>query len=221
MQIGTKRGEKGNAILEFALIGSFLIPLLLGAFTLGLFFARAHQNAQVCRDAAHMFSDNIDFSQPSNQTIVGRLAAGMGLAKDSIGTIDPNGQGVVILSQIIHVGLNECLAGGFTSSTGCPNYDQHVFMKRIVIGNATLRSSAFGTPSASIVQPDGRIKPSDYTRSGSALVNSAVVLNDLNLARGQYTYATETYFAMPEMAAFAKSLSSTAGLKGTGTYNLF
>jgi len=160
--------------------------------------SRAIQVSQVARDSAHMFFDGVDFSVTGNQQVIGRLGLGMGLASDSLGTIDTNGNGVVILTQMLMVGDAECTAGGYPSGTTCPNRNQLVIEKRIVIGNTARRSSSFGSPSVPI-QADGSILPSDYCTDASAVVTAGAPPNNLGLASGQYTYGVESYFIMPEL----------------------
>src|ERR1017187_8904082 len=109
----SKSRQKGNSIIEFALVAPFMVTALLGVVGIGMTLARAIQVNQVTRDTGHMFFDGVDFSQTSNQNIVGRLAYGMGLASDNVGGINTSGNGTIILSQIIKVGANECTNGGY------------------------------------------------------------------------------------------------------------
>jgi hypothetical protein len=194
--------EKGNSLIEFALVLPFLVLALLGVVGVGMTLSRGIQVTQVTRDTGHMFFDGVDFSLAGNQQIVGRLAYGMGLASNAQGVIDTSGNGIVILSQIIKVGPIECLNAGYASILLCPNYNQLAIEKRIVIGNSGLRSSTFGTPSSALVQSDGTISPHDYCTDPSVLVSSTSTVSSLNLTADHYTYAVESYFVVPSLGGF-------------------
>lgn len=196
------QGRNGNVILEFAAVGPLMVIILLGVVGVGFTLSRSIQVTQVTRDAGKLFFDGVDLATPGNQRLVGRLGNGMGLANDATGTIDTTGNGVVILSQIIKVGGNECAAGGYPSVGTCPNYNQLVIQKRIVIGNASLRASSFGSPQQSLITADGSILPSDFVRDASVLVPLTATPQILNLATGQFTYGSESYFRMPPLLNF-------------------
>ena len=198
----TNRRENGNSILEFSIIAPFMVTALLGTIGVGFTLGRAIQINQVTRDSGHMFFDGVDFSQTANQKIIGRLSYGMGLASDPVGTINTSGNGVVILTQIIQVGATECANGGYSSVGSCPNYNDLVIEKRIVIGNSSLLNSAYGTPSAGLITSDGSITPNDYCTSSSAVVTTGSRASNLNLVGGQYTYVVEAYFVTPTLSGF-------------------
>lgn len=189
-------------MIEFALVLPFLVLALLGVVGVGLTLSRGIQVTQVARDTGHMFFDGVDFSLAGNQQIVGRLAYGMGLASNGQGVIDTNGNGTVILSQIIKVGAIECTNAGYATVFVCPNYNQLVIEKRIVIGNSGLRTSAFGTPSAAVLQSDGSILPHDYCTDSSVLVSATSTASSLNLTADHYTYAVESFFIVPSLGGF-------------------
>jgi hypothetical protein len=173
-------------MVEFALVLSFIMPLLLYTFQLGMNLSRSIQVRTVNRDAGSMFVRNIDFSQPINQQILVRIAQGLGITLTG-------GYGVVILSQVMYVGDNECVAGGFTANVGsCPNYNKYVFTKRFVIGNAPLWASSFGTPAAALIASDGTIPMSKYLTDSTCVANGFGAL--LTLTGGEYSYVSETYF---------------------------
>ena len=183
-------------MIEFALVVSFAMPLLLCAFELGMTLSRSIQVRTVNRDAGAMFVRNIDFSLPGNQQILVRLAKGLGITLNG-------GSGVVILSQVMYIGDNECLAGGLSPDPGdCPNYNQYGFVKRFLIGNAALRTSAFGTPSASDIASDGTIGSQSYLTDPTCVAAGFGSL--LTLSPGEVSYISETFqnstgFTMPGM----------------------
>jgi hypothetical protein len=65
---------------------------------------------------------------------------------------------------VLHRGIHRYAAvygrrtAGNTGS--CPNLGQYVFIQRVVVGNASLFSSPFGTPSAGIIGTSGNIASS-------------------------------------------------------------
>ncbi len=62
-----KGGESGNTLVEFALCLSFLTPLLLGLFSIGMNLTRNMQVTQVSRSTGLMYVRQIDFSIQQNQ----------------------------------------------------------------------------------------------------------------------------------------------------------
>lgn len=176
---------------------------LLGVVGIGLTLGYAIQVNQLTRDTGHMFFDGVDFSLTSNQNIVGRLSNGMGLASDSVGDINATGNGVIVLTQVIEVGANECnLANLSANTSSCPNLGQLVIEKRIVIGNSSLRTSSFGSPTAALIQSDGSITPSNYCTNSSVVVPSTSAAATLSLAADQYSFIVESYFVTPALSRF-------------------
>jgi hypothetical protein len=184
-------------MLEFALVISFAMPLLLYTFELGMALSRSIQVRTVNRDAGAMFVRNIDFSLPGNRQMLVRLARGLGIQ-------DGGGDGVVILSQVMYVGDNECLAGGFAPGSGsCPNYEQYVFVKRYLLGDSSLRSSSLGTPSGNLIASDGTIGSRNYLTDPSCV--AANFGGILTLSPGEVSYISETFrantgFSMPGLS---------------------
>jgi hypothetical protein len=199
----SKSRQKGNAILEFAVVAPFMVTALLGVVGIGLTLGHAIQVNQLTRDTGHMFFDGVDFSATSNQTIVGRLSNGMGLASDAVGDINTSGSGAVILTQVIEVGANECnMANLAANNSACPNLGSLVIEKRIVIGNSGLRTSAFGTPTPSLLRADGSILPVDYCTNASVVVPTTSAAGNLNLPADQYSFIVESYFVTASLSAF-------------------
>lgn len=178
----------GNVALEFVLVTVFLfVPLLLGLLDVGLDLAIKIQANQVARDVGHMFARAIDFSQPSNQDVIVRLARGLGLQRTG-------GEGVVILSEITFIGESQCTAAGLSLSD-CVNYNMPVIRRRITIGNASLRQSRFGTPDADLLDASGYVL--NYLTEPSA---RAVPFSQLMaLEPGEVAYVVETYFRTPDL----------------------
>ena len=119
------------------------------------------------------------------------------------------GNGVLILSEIIHIYAADCAGGGYTNAQ-CVNLDQNVFLNRIVIGNSTLRQSNFGTPNPAYLTANGNIGPTDYlTKSDDVATN----FTSISLADGQVAYVVEGYFASPLLSFLGNwDQNGTAGV---------
>lgn len=178
--------QRGNTIVEFALVSMFLIPLLLGTVNVGMNLSRSIQVTQVSRDAGHMYVRFVDFSLDANKDIVVRLAQGLGMTRDG-------GNGEVTLSKVLFVGELECQAGGF-ETWECPNYGYPVITQRQTIGNPDLAQSALGDPPAELMDPAGDI--ADYLTEVS--VRASNFNNILQLQDGEFAYVSEAFFSSPE-----------------------
>ena len=187
-----KRSHKaGTAGLEFALSTVFWVPLLLGTSVFGFNLIRAIQVTQIARDVAHMHAYGLDFSDVNNKAIAIRLARGLDITTTG-------GNGVIIISTLMSIGAAQCTAAGLAAdATNCPNINQLVFIRRIVIGNAALRASDFGTPSPAIIDGQGHIVAPNYLTNTSARATGFSGL--MAMAAGQVAYVAEAYFASPEL----------------------
>lgn len=199
-----RRRERGSALIEFLVcVGLFWIPLFLGLCQFGFKLIQAVTVTQVCRDTGHMYAYGIDFSQTSNQYLLASFAPSL--------NIDPTGAGgtsVVILFTANYIDTAECQAGGYAST--CPNVGQIVFTSQVIVGNANLHTSAYGTPttnSSGVVLP-GSPSTSGYLNQPSALVKN---FPNISLSTGttgqQYAYISEMY---------SQSTSMNLFLPGTG-----
>jgi hypothetical protein len=208
------RGQRGNEMIEFALLSVFLVPLLLWTFIAGMNLIRVIQSQQICRELAGLYIGGLDFSTYTAESLAVTLSQGYGL---NVGTgfssgvsnmydNDTNGgNGYVVVSEIMYVGSNTCAA--LPSGTTCTNENQYVFVQRVDFGNNNLTingataASAFGTPTATET-PYGNIE-NYLTDSGAVAANFGSFLNSA-LADGQVIYVVETWFASPDLnfAAF-------------------
>jgi len=194
-----RKRQGGNELIEFALVATFLLPLLFGTVVIGLNLSRSVQVTQVSRDAGHMYSRGVDFSDAANQRVIERLAQGLNIRVGG-------GSGVVILSTVTFIGEAQCTAAGL-STVSCTNLNYPVITNRIVIGNASARASAFGTPSSSLIASDGDV--ANYITESSARANGFNAV--LALQPGELAYVAEVYVP-----------SSDFGLPGyetTGVYS--
>ncbi len=176
-----RKRQGGNELIEFALVGSALLPVLFGVIVVGLNLTRSIQVAQVSRDAGHMYALHVDFSDTNNKNILVRLAQGLNITATG-------GNGVIILSTVTFISEADCTAGGLTSSQ-CTNMNQCVFTHRIVVGNTGVRASAFGTPNPTLIDTVGNV--SNYMKDASArAVGFSAVLP---LESGDVAYVSEAY----------------------------
>jgi hypothetical protein len=175
--------QSGSTMIEFCLSTVLWTSILMGLCTVGLNLIRALQVEQVCRDAGRLYSAGLDFTQSGNQNLLIMLAAGMNVTTSG-------GNGVFIFSTVEYIDTPQC--------SSCPNLGQYVFVQRIVVGNASLFSSPFGSPAAGIIGSSGNIASSDYLTNASA--RAAAFGNVISLAGGQIAYLTETYFSSPDFA---------------------
>jgi len=176
------------------------------------------QAEQMCRDIGHMYSDGVDFTQTTPQSIIVQLGAGTGITATG-------GNGVVILSQIETVYQADCTAAGISP---CTNQGQPVFTQRIVVGNSSLISSAFGTPNPAILNSSGNILPSVYLSNADPSVRAngfEALLDAASIsaggsgtppaqAQGEVAYVVEVYVKYPDIGYLGWS---TAG----GAYSRF
>jgi hypothetical protein len=203
--------QSGTATIEFAFcVGLFWLPLFLGATQFGFELIQAIQVTQVCRDAGHLYAYGISFSQSSNQYLLASFAPNL--------NVDPTGQGgtsVVILSTVNYIDLAECQAGGYIST--CPNYGNIVFTNRLVVGNAGLHASVFGTPttdsSGTGKVPSGGPTTNGYLNQTNDVVESFPNISLSTGSTGQQTaYISEMYSQSSSLSWFLPSGPWVSGI---------
>ena len=131
--------QRGNAIIELALLGLPMVGMLMGTVVVGLNIGRSIQTAQVNRDAGSMYVRGVDFSATFNRNILIRLGQGLGLA-------NTGGRGVVYLSKITWIPASKCVALG--NPAGCNSNTHAAFA-------ADLR---FNTVSAVVIAPEAIVR---------------------------------------------------------------
>jgi hypothetical protein len=192
LPVHRKRGETGSAMVEFLLAtGLLIIPIFFGIIIIGLSLIVANQVTEVCRDTGHMFAYYVDFSQSASQLLVTQqLAQGLGMTPTG-------GKGVIYLSTITYVDSTSCAAAGLQSdTTNCPNVNQFVVIKRLVIGNPSVQPAAFAPSiNPSIITSNGSISSANYLTDNS--VRAANFVNVINLTVGQYAYVSEMFVNPP------------------------
>ncbi len=170
--------------MEFALVIVFLVPLMMGTFSVGMTLGRTIQVTQVARDAGLMYARWVDFSLDASKRLLVQLANGLGMTTDG-------GSGVVRLSKVTYIDTPDCTGAGL-STGNCPNYQHYVIVQRQVVGNDSLYASRIGTPSPTGMDSSGNVL--DIIRNTSAQTinwsDSGIVL-----PTGKYAFVVEAYFS--------------------------
>ena len=210
-----KNRSRGVSAIEFAFSLLVMGPLVLGTGVMGINMIRALQVVQLARDAGHMYARGIDFSLPGNQTVLADLGSNVGLS-----TTAGTGNAVVIFSSLTYIDKNACAAAGAVDASGnptaaCTNYTKWVFAQRLVVGNTSVHSGNFGSPSGVTIGADGKISASDQaTKAGDQATFSGVNPYSVNngvasgLPSGQVLYLAEASalgFNMPPFVGNAKT----------------
>ena len=207
----------------------FLVPMLLGAFVVGLNIIKNLQANQVVRDLDSIYIHGGDFSTYPMQQLAQRLAQGLNLQFPAFsnGTINAqantstSGDGLVWVSQIMYIGATtdpNCVAVG---ASNCTNHDSFVFTQRIVFGNSNLssvRASVLGDPTGATLTNGGIVQ--NYVTDSSAQLSTSgeAALKTLwqtksngqtPLTDGQVVYVVEGYF---RTASFSLGSVSSKGV---------
>ncbi len=185
-------------MVEFVLCMLLWVPFFLGMWMIGINLIRAIEVTEVCRDAAHMSAFGIDFSTTGNQAVLQKVAQGI--------DISATGSGVVILSTVTMIGDSDCTAAGLDPNGSCTNNHQHVFTRQIIIGNSSVRASAFGTPKPGDIDSNGNIAPGTYLTDTTCVAKG--FSNLMTLASGQYAYMAEMTVNSPDLSNAASSARS-------------
>jgi len=187
------RSQKGSFMVEFAIVGWTLFLMMAGVLQLGLNMSRAMTAAAVARDANVLTVRGIDLSQSSNQQLIARAAAGLGLSQSGSWTPSSSGTAAVYITKVILVGPIECGNGvsNFDGTTAtCPNLNKYVIAMRIGMGNTTQWSSAVGSP-ASTPGSNGYLLDSQICTVAGNVTTSFPT--DLSLTADQYTWVSEVF----------------------------
>jgi hypothetical protein len=210
-----KRNERGNSVLEFAIVMALLVPMFAGMVTLSMALARDIQVSNVCRDAVVLLvrsvtdpNSGLDLSQTQNQRIIVAAANGLNMASDAQDDPSSTGGGVVILSQVILVGPQQCDVGIVPNPSGvpntslpndgwspsnCPNFGQYVFAYRVVIGNGTRWSSTLGSPPSADIASNGTISAAYIASDTSNRASNIGPGGVMTLSAGSYALISEMY----------------------------
>jgi len=222
-----KKTQKGQEIVEFALMAFILVPLFMGSFIVGMNLIRSIQCNQVTRDLVDMYIHGADFSTYPLQQEAARLAQGLNLqigssfTGNSTTNTSNSGNGFVSVSQIMWIGSTtsaNCVAVG---AANCANHDSFVFTQQIQFGNGGLNSMVtLNPPSGATISSNGDVQ--NYITDSHARLPSAAQTAMQNLwaanaatgqtalTDGQVVYIVECYFQSPDL--------SVGALAGNGVY---
>jgi hypothetical protein len=156
-----------------ALILPVLLFLVFGAITSGMTLDRHLSALQAVRCAGSMYARGADFSSLHNKNLLLMGAGGLGITATS-------GDGVIYLSAVVK------------AAPGTQNQNLLVLAERYVIGNSSFESSRIGTPSPSIVLPNGQVQDYENEPSARATLPAAFATIDLN----QRIYVVELSYSM-------------------------
>jgi Flp pilus assembly protein TadG len=208
-----KQLHRGGAMIEFMFLVPVWLPLLLGTLWLGSAMVRQLEVTQVVRDGGSLFSRGTDFSVAagSNADNTALNSVLPNLAGD-LGTVTSAGSGVFIFSTLVYVGNSVCASLGSaygtagspgTHTSRCTNYGKFVFTQQYAVGNANLRSSAFGAPASADLDTTNSYKIDSattyVTHSADAstfnLLPAPQELGSDGYQSGQSVYIVEAFFS--------------------------
>ncbi len=208
----SRRRQGGQELLEFGLLLTVMVPLLLGTFVTGISLVRGIQTNQMDRDMTDMYIHGADFSTYPMQQVAQRLARGLNLqigstfANNVQSNTGNTGDVLVTVTQIMYVGATtdgNCVAVG---AANCTNHDKFVFTERILFGNGTLATtnpSFFGNPGAGATITSAGVVQNYVTDANCVLPSAAqTAMQNLwqvsgggrtPLTDGRVVYSVETY----------------------------
>ncbi len=196
------RKQRGNVMVEFALVAPFLMAMLTGSFTMGMSLTKAVQASQLCRNANVLMVRAIDMSKTENKQILLRTGSGLGLNVAGTNTPDPNGKGVIILTKVVKVGDNACNLGITAwngNPTSCANHGLYVIGQRILIGNTSRWTSLTGTPSITSAA-DGSFTDNQIATSTGIRANGFPGI--VELENDDFVYVSEVFCDVSEISIF-------------------
>jgi Flp pilus assembly protein TadG len=216
LSIGGKKSERGNSMVEFAIVMPFWIALLFGMLAVGTNLTRTIQVIQTSRDLGNMYAQGTDFSASGFQNLItgggsppsASLVQGMNLNSAS-------GNAVIIFSKVRHV-----YAADIDCANTCANKNTDVFINRIIIGNSAMFTSALGNPKAADLNSAGNTlnpltEPLDKT-NGLLLFKAPYTIPS-----GKLAFVVEVYQASPDVSFLNFNLGSGLNLQfgNAGNYS--
>ena len=198
--IRRRQRERGNNILEFALVAIPTVLLMLGVVVLGIDLARSVEVAQVARDGGAMFVRGLDFSQTGNQQVMVRISGPLNMQTTG-------GDGLASMSKITFIPDASC---GQPTDASYPNctVGKNVLMLRIIFGNTSLPGSHYVT--AGNVSLDSQGNVANYATDPNAVISNFT--STLQLKPLEISYVTEVYFQTPDV-------NMQSFLNNTGVYS--
>jgi hypothetical protein len=147
-------------------------------------------------------SVSVDWSLASTQSVLLRTAPSLGLSNANTST----GNGIVILTKIVNVGPIECSIGIGNAFDGtqatCPNLGSYVISRRISIGNTSVGSSAYGSPSDT-PNSSGYLTDAQICSDTGNVIGTALPVNlQSSVGADQYTLVSELFVNTASMGVF-------------------
>jgi len=215
-------------MVEFALVAVLLVPMLIGAFVVGMNLIRRIQCNQVCRGLDSVYIHGGDFSTYPLQQEAQRLAQGLNLqiggsfAGNQQSNAANAGNGLVTVTQIMWIGSTTSANCVAVTAAKCTNANSFVYTQQIQFGNGTLANSStvtLGQCPAAIMNTSGVVQ--DYVTNAQAQIAGSAQANlqslwqvgngtTTPLTDGQVVYIVETYFQSPDL--------SVGSLSGNGVF---
>jgi hypothetical protein len=185
--IHKKRRERGNNVLEFALIALPTVLLMLGVVVMGIDLARSVEVAQLARDGGAMFVRGLDFSQAGNQQVLVRISGPLSMQLTG-------GNGLTSMSKITFIPDASCGQPTDASYSNCI-VGKNVLMQRIVFGNTSLPGSHYATAGNVTLDSQGNV--ANYATDPNAVISNFT--GTLQLKPLEISYVTEVYFLTPDV----------------------
>jgi hypothetical protein len=199
-----KRRNKGSFLIEMAIVSWLLIYMLIGSFQMGMMLVRGIQAGEICANGNVLEIRGIDMSQTLNQELLLRTAPTLGINQSGSWLPNSSGQGLVVLSQVYHVGPLECSAGvtDFDGTTAtCPNLGQNVIAMRINIGNTSQGTTVVGSPGDT--PGSNGFLTANQICVDTDNVASAGFASIITLTADQYTWVSEVFANSSNFNLFA------------------
>ena len=200
-----KNGERGNTMIEFAVVMPFWLAVLFGTVAMGTNLTRSIQVVQVSRDLANMYARGTDFSSAGFQNLItgdGGASASLVQGMD----LSAGGNAVIYLSQVRHVYSTD------PDCVSCGNAGKDVFVNQVVFGNTSLYSSYLG-PSP----PASDLDIHDNTKNPTTL--AADKTNQNALFPASYTMPGNGAVAFVVEVFMASQDVTFLGFTGAGNYS--
>ena len=199
-----ENGERGNTMMEFAVVMPFWLTVLFGTMAMGTNLTRTIQVVQVSRDLASMYAKGTDFSAAGFQNLI---TGGSGSASLVQGMdLSAGGNAVIYLSQVRHVYSTDA------DCASCANAGKDVFINQVVFGNTALFTSYLG-PSP----PASDLDTHDNTKNPTTL--AADMTNQKALFPASYPVPGNGTVAFVVEVFMASQDVKFLGFNGAGNYS--
>ncbi len=209
-----QRRQKGQEIIEFALVSLLYIPLFLGMFVTGMNLIASIQANNMVRNLGDLYIHGADFSTYPYQQLAQRMSTGLNLQMPSFtGNLNSNmgsgGNGIIRITQVMWVGSTTDPNCNAVGAGNCTNQNKFVFTQRVVFGNSSLGTqhpSSFGDPTGAVISSQGSVSNSvtDFKAQLPPAAQTAMTSlwqttanGQQPLQDGQVFYAAEGFFQTP------------------------